>query len=612
MSADEKSAAFERRLTLISFAGALLAVMAARFLIVIAYATDIPYWDQWDAEIDALYRRFMEGTLTIADLVAPHNEHRILFTRLWGLALFVANEYQFDNVVSSSANTALYTLGLGLFAWPVFRTLSAGQRFSGCVAIVFVGSLPYAWENVTTGFQNAFFFLNALMLAALYVLAFRAPGRKALVTTTALVGCSLFTLASGCLLAAAAAFLALCLYRLGRLALRDLIGFNIAMLLLFVLGLLLVPRMPGHDALRPDTLVEFLSAASIVLCWPLPAKDFASVWRLLAIAMLWWPGIFVLVRCLRRSSRSSDRLDLFLLGVAAWSFLQALSMAYSRGDTLQWMPTRYLDVLVLGVLANLVLAIRIVRGALAEQRMAMASTLGVLNVVVVFAVFGLFVAWAFNGAQSLVKLRDHHRQAQQNLHRYIGSGDATIFAGKPPPDVSYPNTPRLTALLAVQSVRGLLPSSIAPPATLTWHGCSLLISPGAFPTTPTSTYPVFGTYSPSIGNANVGSCTSDAITVRRGHVTIHLAGFLGQAGLDLRLRSVANGRTVAVQPGEVARERWQPIDLAAPGSPFVIEAGDTNPELWHAFSAPVERGRLSAAIATLAACVEKLRNSGQP
>lgn len=609
MSAHANTVVFERRMALTSFACALLAVAAVRFLIVLVYATDVPYWDQWDAEIDSLYRRFMEGTLSAADLVAPHNEHRILFTRIFGLALFAANEYQFDNIVSSCANVGLYTLTLGLFAWPFFRTLPPGQRFSGCIAIVIVGALPYAWENITTGFQNAFFFLNGFMLAALYSLAFRTLGLKTLLVVAGLAACSLLTLASGCLLAPAAALVALCLYRLGRLSLRRLVAFGTAMGLLFALGLLLVPRMPGHDVLRPETLMEFFSAASIALSWPLPAADFSGIWRLVAIAALWWPSALVLARCLRGASDRTGRLDLFMLGVAAWSFLQALSMAYSRGDTLHWLPTRYIDVLVLGVLANLAMAMRVVRDALAERRVVMASALGVLNVCMVFAVFGLLVVWAFNGTRSLGTLRDQHREAQQNIRSYIGNDDAAVFAGKPPTAVSYPNTPRLAALLAVPSIRAMLPASIGVATPLLWPDCPLLISPGAFPTTPASVYPVFGTYSPSIGNANVGSCTSGKIPVQRSHVSFHLAGFLGEAGLQLRLRSVADGRTITLQPGDLARERWLPIDIAVPGSPFVIEASDTNPELWQAFSAPVERGRLSAAIASLAASAERLLGS---
>ncbi len=609
MSDSETASAFDRRISLTSFACALLAVAAIRFVIVIAYATDVPYWDQWDAEIDSLYRRFMEGTLSFFDLIAPHNEHRIFFTRVVGLALFAANEYQFDNIVASSANTVLYTLSLSLFAWPVFRTLPPGQRFSGCVAIVLVGSMPYAWENITTSFQNAFFFLNGFMLAALYLLAFRAPSSKALLIVVAMTACSLLTLASGCLLAPAAMLVALSLFRTGRLHLRNLIGFGVPMLLLFVLGLLLVPSLPGHDALRPDTLAEFFYAISSVLCWPFPAADFAVLWRILVVAALWWPSAVLLMRCARRVSDHLDRLNLFMFGVAAWSFLQALSMAYSRGDTLQWLPTRYSDVMVLGVLANLVLATRLVREALARHRAALASAVGVLNLCVVFAVFGLLVVWAFNGASSLAKLREHHRQARSNIGSYIRSGDPNALAGKSPADVSYPSTPRLVALLGVPSIRAMLPISIAPATPIDWPYCTLIVSPGASPTTPASAYPVFGTYTPALGNANVGFCSSEPINVRRSHVSFYLAGFLGEPGLELRLRSVAGGRTVLLQPSDVAGYRWKPISVAVPGSPFIVEAADSNPELWQAFSAPIEHGRLSAAHAALSAHAERLLGS---
>jgi hypothetical protein len=46
-----------------------------------------PFWDQWDAEANGVYRAYLNHTLTFRQMLNPHNEHRILTTRLLALLL---------------------------------------------------------------------------------------------------------------------------------------------------------------------------------------------------------------------------------------------------------------------------------------------------------------------------------------------------------------------------------------------------------------------------------------------------------------------------------------------------------------------------------------------
>src|SRR6476659_2217455 len=50
-----------------------------------------PFWDQWDAEANGVYRSYLNHTLTFRQMLAPHNEHRIFTTRLLALGLLKAN-----------------------------------------------------------------------------------------------------------------------------------------------------------------------------------------------------------------------------------------------------------------------------------------------------------------------------------------------------------------------------------------------------------------------------------------------------------------------------------------------------------------------------------------
>lgn len=67
----------------------------------------LPYFDQW--EMVQFYRNWSQGTSTICDLVAPHNEHRILLTRL----LFLVDFTQFRGD-TAFVYGALVVLQLGL------------------------------------------------------------------------------------------------------------------------------------------------------------------------------------------------------------------------------------------------------------------------------------------------------------------------------------------------------------------------------------------------------------------------------------------------------------------------------------------------------------------
>lgn len=55
------------------------------------YGNATPYWDQWNAEAELLYKPYLEGNLSWSSLLAPHNEHRIFTTRILALGLLELN-----------------------------------------------------------------------------------------------------------------------------------------------------------------------------------------------------------------------------------------------------------------------------------------------------------------------------------------------------------------------------------------------------------------------------------------------------------------------------------------------------------------------------------------
>ena len=65
--------------------GLFLCVLGAKFWLIGTYGSPTPFWDQWDAEATVVYLPWTNGSLSLSNLFAPHNEHRILWTRALGL-----------------------------------------------------------------------------------------------------------------------------------------------------------------------------------------------------------------------------------------------------------------------------------------------------------------------------------------------------------------------------------------------------------------------------------------------------------------------------------------------------------------------------------------------
>jgi hypothetical protein len=566
---------------------ALAGVVLVRALIVSMYATELPFWDQWDADLWKLYKPLAENRLDFSHLFAPHNEHRVFFTRMLGLLLFSANEGQFDNLVIALVNTVIYAAMIGAFVAPYFRELGRGSLISAALALIVLGALPYGWENITIGFQNQFYFAGLCMVAAVGTLAFAGTRRwLAIAAAAAAALCGLFTMATGTLIAPALIVVAWCLYRNGELSGRQFLVVATVATAIFAMGYALTPSPAAHAAMRPDSVYEFIFVTSLALCWPLPAS-----W--IAFTLLWWPCALWTWRLLRRAPLSMPRLDVFLFGVCAWIVLMAVAIAVSRGHGTNQITSRYTETLVLGVVANLLLAIRIVQ-SLPRHRRKLAAVSSAAIVVAIAALFVNLSSQAMKGAAHLAARAKEQRIAEANINAFLNGAGPSALVGKVSQEVSYPSTPRLISFLSDPLVREMLPASIGAPVAISWTDCPTLTSPGAFTTTPPLAVPAFGTWSPQTGDANLAHCVSNPVRATRSHVRIATAGYLGRPRLGLTLKSEDGIVSVPVRTATQDHERWRAKSIATPGATYVIVIDDESPESWFAISAPSDQGRLSA------------------
>jgi len=161
----------------ICFLGATGLTAGVAIRIQVASFSTIPYWDFWD-ELRSVEDAF-DGKLGLQELVAQHNEHRILLSRLQFIAdyMFFGGRSVFLQA-TIFASFALLALAL---AWPAARVWNGRAVGLGFYAVALAAVLsPLGLDNLTAPFQIGFvqvyaFSVAAIALAACWLRSERDP-----------------------------------------------------------------------------------------------------------------------------------------------------------------------------------------------------------------------------------------------------------------------------------------------------------------------------------------------------------------------------------------------------------------------------------------------------
>ena len=169
MSPDLKSPVASRRLQslLVRFGQFAFVFLPAWLLIALIAqnAVNIPVWDDWDRA--ALFEKWDQGTLTFADIYAPHIDHRIVFPRL--LSLAIAQFAEGDLRWEMAANWLIgFFAGLGIWRLAL-HTLGPARWTLG---IAFLANLwifsPIQYDNWLWSIQTAFLLPMTCLVWALF------------------------------------------------------------------------------------------------------------------------------------------------------------------------------------------------------------------------------------------------------------------------------------------------------------------------------------------------------------------------------------------------------------------------------------------------------------
>lgn len=441
-----------RQLALAALAVFLIA-FGSRCWTIAAFGTDLPFWDQWDAEARELFLPWFSHHLAWSDLVRPHNEHRILLTRLIDLGLLGANG-RWDSRLEAVVGALIQGALAGLMVRWTARDLSGGFRLGFAAAAAAAFSVPFAYENILGGFQLQMFLLLLISLVALHLLVTAAPFTPRSWAGLLAAALALGTMASG-FLAAAATLPVLAWEAWHRPEARGrLAGLAAILAAIAAAGWASRGSVPEHAGLTAHSVPEFLWSLGRLAAWP----RWRTAWTALVYPLPWLALMAGELR--RRTAPSLPAKWMAVLGI--WALLQLAALAYGRKPD-PFPAPRYLDLLVLWQLINVAAALILCsRPGSPRARRWRLTGAGVW-----LAFLGIAYVPVINKdlRPELTGWRADSRLYEQNVRAYLRSDDPDWLKGRIP----YPSASDLRVLLDDPALRQILPHSVAwPPVGEAW------------------------------------------------------------------------------------------------------------------------------------------------
>lgn len=554
-------------------AGFFLLIFGGKLWFIDRAGSDLPTWDQWDGEWEQALRPWLEGRLTVANLIHGHNEHRVLTTRLYALGLFLANG-QWDAFVETAGNAAIHT-GLALMLLLIARRHLRGPwLLSMGLLLVLLFTLPFSWENALFGFQVSFYFMLLFSVGHIW-LTLRSDQFSVGWGIGQLCGLLVVgTLASGLL--SAAAVLCVLAYRLlrnPRWTAQQAVTAALC-LALCALGWIARCEVEGHRGLFAHNFREFAHGLLTLLSWP-------CLWPFPWGFILFIPTAIFVVRLVRTPALGAG--EAVLLGLLAWVLLQFLALAYARSGGGIVVAPRYLDLLAVHVALGFVFLGR--------------ETSGIMRRVIVplwltAVVFGLF-GFSRQGWNDFVSVNIGRQKIQEtNVRGFLETGDSTYLLGKPWGEIPYPSEAVLLDRLSHPAINSIMPVSVRRALPLRFP------SPSARADLPPSLPPAPGPVALSTWSSDGGGTMRTWISERLPAAALpilrfRVAGDLGAPGHALRLVVKSADAEVPISPESAPGGRWKTVNVFRPRGEWWIEAADGDNRAWFAITAPVELGRLS-------------------
>jgi hypothetical protein len=428
-----------------------LVVLGAQLWVAWLYGSPIPFWDQWDEAV-TLFKPWVEGHLTWADIFAPASDHRIVLTHLLDLSLTWVNG-RWDPLLQMTVNAffhAAFACGLAFCVWHFL-----GRKNGGLIGVLLLPffALPFAGENAIWGMNSLWYFANLFGLPAIVGLGFCRAGSWQWWAGLLAAVMGLLSIASGLIAPmAVGGLIILRAVKNRRLARENLISLGVCLLLVGG-GAALRTDAEGYRPLQAHSWAEFTSALVRNLDWPF----FRHPEMACVIAL---PLVLLLVHYLRPKFQALRAAE-FLLTLALWSVLQSIVIAFGRANYGEDVPaSRYMDVFGIFVIASLFSTMLL--GEM-SQRDHFPKLNGMLLPLVFAGVifFGLGQISQIVVQYLLVPTRLENLVAEERVATFMATGDERDFFESP---TIQPDPKLALSVIRDAKLQTILPVACLPPS----------------------------------------------------------------------------------------------------------------------------------------------------
>lgn len=426
--------------TIALLAAVACTVLGLKLLVISVLGSPVPIYDQWDGEAALLYSRYLRGALSLAQLFAPHNEHRIFVFRLLALLhLELAGEWntRLEMILGAIVDTAVITWFTSL----LMPLVSPRRRVLLACFVAFLFAFPL-FENALWGFQAQVYLSLLFGIAALAAFAITRPFSLRWFCGLAAAILSYFSFATGvATILAAGVLVGLQIATDAReRCRRELAG--LIVIASIGLAVILWAASSAHPLSTPWTAIEgfFLFGVCVVAALvPMAWFCWHTLSRRPAVSDHAWPAV----------------------GIAAWLLIQLGLLAYGRGAAI---AVRYMDVVVLAYPVGLMALFALADRARATRFDHYARPVAVTWAFTVVAAFGLL---GYYGA--VLGAIDWSKAAHQEMGKvqaYLATGNVATLKptgrGGHGIALSYPHPDHLATILDDPEVRAILPPEIRP------------------------------------------------------------------------------------------------------------------------------------------------------
>lgn len=582
--------AHNRGLSALQIVALVLIVLAVRLMLIGAYGTTTPYWDDWG--VGWIIAQYSAEAGSFADLLGTNNGHRYLYSKILNILLFDLNAEQWDVQLVQVANAALAAAIAAVLLYIVHQGRGELTVFTAALFVMLFWAFPISLDSILWAMQTHTYIMILLVVVGLWGALARAWSWQWWLAVICLFAASQ-SLSGGALAATTVFATTIWMWIFDRSTRAGSIPTLVASGIASITGLIhIVYYADASSPVRPENIFQAWESFSKSMSWPLSSETW-PMW------LLNLPCVLLLLSYYT-SPRKISRISAFTIAMFVFGVSTAAAIALARGLDGDGPARRYTEFLSLAVLANVFALCLLYR--LESGIWAWVKKVCVFGWVIAFV--GSF-AFQWEIIRFTIDDRDRLNTAQFfNVRNYLVTKDSAHLHDKAFREVPFPNGKRLQTILDRTSSRDMLHYNLQVPE----HPANLgeqnaFVLNGTYAPSRARdvlTYngeAVIGSYDRDNGGREAtGTYISDPITSQRPYMMIPVTGYIGFEGLSLGIREVGSEQIVPVMPrtiNERHAQSWRPIWLKTPDRAFQIIAQDSNESRWFGFGLPRMVGPLS-------------------